>query len=235
MPQVTINIPDAPEGPQGKQGPMGQAGPMGPKGDTGPQGPQGARGIQGIQGPQGEIGPQGIQGRAATPGPAFVANQTVGQTLITPSSPVLSIGYLDLVCNNVVKNTGGYNNQTGIFTAPKAGYYQIEAGVSVTPSSLQILQNYYGAAAIILFQNATQITAGPFIDMKGIIINGQIGGVISTSTASTLTYLNAGDTIQAKLGYNSNAPANSWNTIVFPNSGWTQRIKNYFSAAWIRD
>jgi hypothetical protein len=234
MPQVTINIPDAPEGPQGKQGPMGQTGPVGPKGDQGPQGVQGVPGKQGITGPKGDIGPQGIPGPAASSGPAFIANQTIGQYLNTPSSPALSIGYLNLVFNNIVKNTGGYNNQSGVFTAPKAGYYQVEAGASVTPASLSVLQNYYGAAAIVLFQNSTQLSAGPFIDMKGLIMNGQAAGVISTSTVSSLVYLNAGDTIQAKLGYNSNAPANSWNTIVIPNSNWTQLIKNYFSAVWIR-
>ena len=233
MPQVTINIPDAPEGPQGKQGPMGQAGPVGPKGDQGPQGVQGAKGIQGIQGLKGETGPQGVPGPAATAGPAFIANQNVGQYLTTPS-PALSIGYLNLVFNNTVKNTGGYNNQSGVFTAPTAGYYQVSAGATVLPASLSVLQNYYGAAAIILFQNSTQISAGPFIDLKGVIVNGQAAGVISTSSLSTLVYLNAGDTIQVKLGYNSNAPANSWNTMPIPNSGWTQNVKNYFSAAWIR-
>lgn len=233
MPQVTITIPDAPEGPQGKQGPTGQTGPVGPKGETGPQGPQGAKGIQGIQGPKGETGPQGVPGSAATAGPAFIANQTVGQYLTTPSA-ALSIGYLNLVFNNAIKNTGGYNNQSGVFTAPKAGYYQVSAGATVLPASLSVLQNYYGAAAIILFQNSTQISAGPFIDLKGVIVNGQAAGVISTSSLSTLVYLNAGDTIQVKLGYNSNAPANSWNTMPIPNSGWTQNVKNYFSAAWIR-
>jgi hypothetical protein len=235
MPQVTINIPDAPEGPPGKQGPMGQAGPAGPKGETGPQGPQGAKGVQGIQGPKGETGPQGVPGKAGTPGPAFIANQTIGQYLTTPS-PALTISYLDLVFNNVLKNTGGYNNQSGIFTAPKSGYYHVEAGGSVTPSSISVLQNYYGAAALILFKNSNeQLAAGPFIELRGLILNGQAAGVISTSSASTITYLNQGDTIQAKLGYNSNAPANSWNTTVIPNSGWTQRVKNYFSAVWIRD
>jgi hypothetical protein len=232
--------PQGPQGPQGPTGTTGAQGTTGPQGPQGPQGPtgttgaQGTTGPQGPQGPTGSTGPQGPAGAPAVTGPGFIVNQTAGQTLPTPSSSVLSISQLNLIFDNAIKDNANYNKQTGVFTATQAGFYQVSAGVSVAPASMSILQNYYGAAAIVLVQNSIPVCSGSFIEMRGLILNGQFLSVIDTSNVSTQLYLNAGDSIQCILAFNSDAPPNSWATMPMIGSGWQELIKNYFSAVWLR-
>lgn len=224
MPQVTINIPDAPEGPQGKQGPMGQSGPVGPKGETGPQGVQGARGIQGPVGPKGDTGPQGIPGPSAVAGPAFIATITIPNSI--PASPN-SLATLPLIFNNIIKNTGGYNNQTGIFTAQTAGYYQ--TNINFAPGlpnmpPLSQLAGYFGEGATILYKNNVPIISGPFFESR---VRRNVWAM-NSSNASALVYLNVGDTLQAKIMYMTDYAG--FNTGVAPST----LITNSFQAVWIR-
>jgi hypothetical protein len=164
-------------------------------------------------------------------GPAFTAVQTVGQPITTPATTITS---LTLKFNSIQNsNGGGYDASTGIFTAPMAGWYQVSAGVTVNPLSLSVLTSHFGSGVLGLYKNSTSIAAGPFIDLRGIIINGVATGAIDTSSVSTLVYLNSSDTLHCVLAYltDSTTPNGSWNTV----TGFgTNIIQNYFQAVWIR-
>ena len=165
-------------------------------------------------------------------GPAFIATQTLYQGI--PYSPTLPPGgILPVIYNNVTKNTGGgYNASTGIFTAPKSGYYQVSASIGVNPFANL---SYYGGGAIVLCLNAPNaaailanplaytVASGPFISL--IVLNGNY--ITNQSSVSTLVYLNAGDFIQAVLAGLTNAPTGVWTT-------QTNAVPSSFQACWLR-
>jgi len=161
-------------------------------------------------------------------GPAFIATQTSGHYQTIPASPS-GISYLGLIYNSASKNIGGgYDTATGIFTAPIAGFYQVNASIGVNPFANV---NYYGAGLIVLYQRVSGVTStvasGPFISPVTLYYNGfPIQTVISQSSVSALVYLNAGDALECVLGYITNAP-NIWTTE-------TNLVPSSFEAVWIR-
>jgi hypothetical protein len=151
-------------------------------------------------------------------GPGFIAKQTAFQGI--PSSPV-SINYLSLIYNSVSQNVNaGYNASTGIFTAPKTGFYQVSGSIGI---NLAGNLSYYGTGALLLFHNGVSVASGPFIFVA------TLGGayVVNQSSLSTLVYLNAGDILQLKLAYVTNAPTNLYTTQV-------NLSTNTFQACWLR-
>jgi hypothetical protein len=158
-------------------------------------------------------------------GPAFIATITSGQGL--PTSPS-SISQFALRFNAVSQNiNNGYNSSTGIFTAPKAGFYQVSAACAVLPTNIGQAINYYGQAVLGIYKNNIPVAAGNFVDARGAIIGGAVFGAFSASSVSSLIYLSVGNTLQCKLGYVTNAPTNFWNT-------YANIIPNYFQACWLR-
>ena len=155
-------------------------------------------------------------------GPAFVATQTSYQNLASSPS---SLSLLSLIYNNVIANTdSGYNSATGVFTASKAGYYQVSGSIGVN-----ILGNISadGAGALVMYYNGNTYAAGPFIQAQQAITGNVLTTVVSQSSLSTLVYLNNSDTVQLKLGYITNAASNVWTTE-------TNLVPSSFQAAWIR-
>jgi len=162
-------------------------------------------------------------GTLATTGPAFIATQTSYQTI--PYSPT-TINGLGMIYNNVTKNIGsGYNPSTGVFIAPVAGFYQVNASTTINPFANT---SYYGAGAMLLYRNSATIASGPFILAQALIVGGVTLAVVSQSSASTLVYLNVGDTLRAVLGYVTNAP-NIWTT-----GQGNAIVQNSFQACWLR-
>jgi hypothetical protein len=208
-------------GPTGPWGDPGLTGPTGPQGNTGSRGPTGSTGATGTQGPTGAIGNIGPTGPALQ-GPVFIATQTIYQGI--PTSPN-TIGQLALRYNNVSKNIGnGYNSSTGIFTAPTAGFYQINASIGVNPFADT---SFYGGGLIGLLHNGSPISAGKFIEAKGILINETILGAVDQSSLSIIAYLAVGDILQCELAYITNAPSGRWTTE-------TNIVPSSFQACWIR-
>lgn len=160
-------------------------------------------------------------------GPVLMATATVGQNLPTsPSSP----SQFSLIYNSVSSNIqGGYNNSTGFFTAPTAGFYQVSACCAVAPLSWGQVLNYYGEGVLGIYKNGTPVAAGPYIGFRGVVIGGVPLQAIVPSSVSALIYLAVNDTVQCKLAYITNAPTNFWRT--YDNSF---QIPNYFQAIWIR-
>jgi hypothetical protein len=158
-------------------------------------------------------------------GPAFITTITTGQGLTTSPSTITE---QTLIFNTVSQNVeNGYSSSTGIFTAPKSGFYQVSAACAVTPASWGSVLSYYGSAVLGIYKNNIPIAAGPYVEMQGIIINGVLLQAITASSVSTLVYLNANDTLRCKLAYITNAPTNFWNT-------YANAIPNYFQACWLR-
>ena len=174
-------------------------------------------------------------------GHAFIATIATGQPV--PTSPNLnvnnllaSISALPLIYDDVSFNIGaGYNNATGVFTAPRTGFYQVSADVCVAPADNQLQQvfNYISHGALVLYKNTTQIASGPYLELAGVVVpvNGGYvaAGVFDASSVSTLVRLNQGETLHCILEYYTNAPNGFWNTF---RSGFL--IKSYFQAAWLR-
>jgi hypothetical protein len=170
----------------------------------------------GAQGPTGPVGPPGDQG------PAFTASQYDYQTLVT--SPNV-LNQLELIYDNVSRNIeAGYDSETGIFTAPKEGFYQVNASIGVNPFEEP---NYYGGGLIGLLLNGDRIATGKFIDAGGITLGGTAIGVVDQSIISSLIFLNVGDTLQCELIYITDAPNGAWNTE-------TTLAPNSFQACWLR-
>ena len=159
-------------------------------------------------------------------GPVFMANISVGQNV--PTSPS-TISSFSLVYNNVIKNvSSGYNNTTGIFTAPITGYYQVNAAIGVTPVNWSLVSNYYSNGVLVIYKNNNPIANGPLIDFRGVIINNiTVVGVTINSSTSVLVYLVAGETLNCKLAYLTTAPNGFWNTS-------TNTVQGYFQAVWVR-
>ena len=166
-----------------------------------------------------------VSGTIYTSAPAFIATITssTGQGLLTSPS---SIREQSLVFNSVSQNIGnGYT--AGVFTAPTAGFYQVSAACAVTPTSWASVPSYYGEAVLGIYKNGLPVATGNFVEMRGASINGVLLQAIIPSSISTLVYLNAGDTLQCKLAYISDAPTNFWYT-------YANVVPNYFQACWLR-
>ena len=148
-----------------------------------------------------------------------------------PYSPTPNI--LPLIYDNVTRSVnGGYNASTGVFTAPKTGYYQVTASIGVNPfanlsyqggGAIVLCRNAPNAAAILATPLAYTVASGPFI--IGQLVLGL--PIISQSSVSALVYLNAGDFIQAVLAGLTNAPTGVWTTE-------TNAVPSSFSACWLR-
>ena len=157
-------------------------------------------------------------------GPAFIATFTVSTGLPTTAGAIQEIG---LIYNNILKNiNNGYSNGDGFFTAPRAGFYQVNASISATPSNWSTVNNYGSQAALALSKNNTKIALGNFVTMITQTINSQLIQVIDASSVSDIVYLNIGDTISCSFFYSTNAPANFWNLL--------STIPGSFSACWLR-
>ena len=163
---------------------------------------------------------------AADSGPAFIANVSTGQGI--PTSPS-TISQLSLIYDNVSTNDGsGYNSSTGVFTAPKSGFYQVSASISVTPSNWSLVSTYDSAGVIGIYKNSNPIASGPYIDMRGVVLSGgTVLGVTTSSSVSTGVYLNTGDTLNCALAYLTTAPNNFWNTS-------TNLVEGSFTACWLQ-
>jgi len=163
---------------------------------------------------------------ASVYGPAFIATITTGQTV--PSSPD-GISLMDLVYNNTTKNiSNGYNASTGVFTAPKEGFYQVSACLAVGSSTGTIpsdLNNYWGGAILGLSRNDTPIAAGPFVEAKMRTFGSTTIAVADASSVSTLVYMNENDTLKCTLAYATNATFFTT---------YANIVQNYFQAVWIR-
>lgn len=170
----------------------------------------------------GSVGPTGPAGPPGDNGPAFTANQYAYQELV--SSPG-SLSRLPLIYDTLLRNADdGYDVDTGIFTAPKEGFYQINASIGVNPLSAP---DYYGGGLISLLVNDECVATGKFIDAEGITLGGTAIGAVDQSTISTVIFLNEGDTLQCELVYITDAPSGIWNTL-------TTLAPNYFQACWLR-
>jgi hypothetical protein len=151
-------------------------------------------------------------------GPAFIATITVSEDIF--GSPGSSIEK-EIIYNSASKNiSNGYNTGTGIFTAPQAGFYQIGASFMVfkinssTTKTLEIrsLKIYKNSSAIIASLGFFAGNDRPPIPL------------------SLLTYLEAGDTLQCKFVYITDAEtAGDFGTYLN-----TAIAPNYFQAVWIR-
>jgi hypothetical protein len=158
-------------------------------------------------------------------GPAFISFITTPTSI--PVSPNLPVTEFQLIFNSISNNTGGgYNPVTGIFIAPRAGFYQVSAafapGVPFPPPSIAGL---YGACVIGIYKNNVAIAAGPFVEAKGRSWGSFTAWAIDASSISTLVYLNLGDNLRCKVGYVTNY------------SGFTtlpNLVPNYFQACWLR-
>ena len=158
-------------------------------------------------------------------GPLFIASVSTGQGI--PTSPT-TISQVTLVYDSVSTDTdNGYDNSTGIFTAPLSGFYQVNASIAVAPSNWASVSTYNSAGVIGVYKNNNPIASGPYIDFRGIILGGVVLQAITASSISNLVYLNSGDTLRCKLAYLTTAPSNFWNTN-------TNIIEGYFQASWIR-
>ena len=124
--------------------------------------------------------------------PAFVAtrtssNQTSGTTLIF---------------NNVVQQQGGtnYNNSTGVFTAPVAGWYMFTAGISVFASTVNTIYNFYiSGNGTLIAENTLSYTttSGSTLSttlslMMYLPISGTVSLVSATSLSGSLYLLYTG-------------------------------------------
>jgi len=159
-------------------------------------------------------------------GPAFIANVSAGQGV--PTSPS-TISQLSLIYDNVSTNDGsGYNSSTGVFTAPKSGFYQVSASIGVTPSNWSLVSTYESAGVIGIYKNSNPIASGPYIDMRGVVLSGgTVLEVTTSSSVSTGVYLNTGDTLNCALAYLTTAPNNFWNTS-------TNLVEGSFTACWLQ-
>lgn len=96
----------------------------------------------------------------------------------TPLSTVAAATFMDLVCNNAIRNgSGAYNTLTGVYTAPYSGLYGFSATVRIDGSAyitLMICQT----TGTELVRVATQFSSGAG----------------NQATGRILHYLNAGDT-----------------------------------------
>ncbi|MGI2297872.1 stalk domain-containing protein [Paenibacillus sp. GXUN7292] len=118
-------------GSQGSKGDPGAAGPPGAKGDKGDPGPTGSQGPVGPQGDPGPAGSQGPVGPQGDPGPAGTTFTSEGfSALGTTSSIASSHQFTNWSVASPYYADPAFDPTTGIFTAPAAGKYAINATVN---------------------------------------------------------------------------------------------------------
>lgn len=170
----------------------------------------------------GSVGPTGPVGPSGSEGPAFVATQYAYQELATSPD---SLSHLELIYDDVSRNADNdYDAETGIFTASKEGFYQVNASIGINPLTAP---DYYGGGLIGLLVNGDLRSTGKFIDAAGITLGGTSIGAVDQSIISTVVFLNEGDTLQCELVYTTDAPSRQWTTL-------TTLAPNYFQACWLR-
>jgi hypothetical protein len=157
-------------------------------------------------------------------GPAFSATLTASTPLQSTGGAISIKSVLFNTINNDV--TGAYNAGTGLFTAPKAGYYQINASIGSTPSNWNTVNNYSNEGALVLLKNSVQMQVSKFLTLIAGTINGLPIQVVDMSNITTILYLNTYDTVYCQFFYATNAPNNFWNLLTSPAGS--------FSACWLR-
>lgn len=138
--------PIGPTGPQGAVGPQGPAGEdgedgaVGPQGPIGPIGPVGPQGVEGDVGPQGDVGPAGPQGPIGPAGPVGAQGPAGVQAVVQADysatiGPSASRSTIIGWSGPSVESLDGFDPDTGEFTAPQAGTYEISYDATAGPSS----------------------------------------------------------------------------------------------------
>ncbi|XP_075932544.1 LOW QUALITY PROTEIN: uncharacterized protein LOC142932530 [Anarhichas minor] len=140
-----MGLPGAPGsvGGKGEPGPQGDCdctdgvnGSPGQKGDQGDNGDQGQMGLVGPIGPQGDKGDMGYMGMMGPPGPCMPSIQSVFSAGLTSSYPPPPNA--PVVFSQVLYNQGGYDPDSGLYTAPVHGTYVFSFDLSVHDRVLKV-------------------------------------------------------------------------------------------------
>ena len=149
------------QGIQGVTGPTGANGTQGIQGIMGPTGPTGANGTQGIQGVTGPTGAIGSMGPSGEQGPAGPTGSTGPTGAISPVTyiyarntlgPDIHTGSITaLNFNNIISNTTGATQSSGIWTVAQAGTYHVTFTCAVSTSA--------SSAQIFIYANGVQVAS----------------------------------------------------------------------------
>jgi hypothetical protein len=102
-----------------------------------------------------------------------------------------------VIFDTVIRQVGsGYNNATGVFTAPATGWYKFTFGV--------VLNNTGGAPVVTPIGLANSVNGGTFDTPLTYTV--PTGGVNITGAGESLLYMTAGDTVGV-FSYNANFSA----------------------------